>query len=493
MPPERAALAVAACGLAVSALLAFDAFGWSPGEPSGGQIYNHYALALLEGRFDVPIRAIGGEGHYDPSGRAFVYYGLAPLVTRFLAAPLFDIRSAALPAFTIWLAVAIGCAAYQWAFLRLLGRFGGALAGSVSAAALLSALVWFASPGPLLAANTAVYHEPIAVGFALSGLFFALMVRAAHLGAPAGAILLPAALVAGLAVFARPHVAVGLYAGVVVLALVDLRMNGWAAAGRAVGVALVLAGAGVALLAVNQVRFADPFLMHGSFEPGPLQYGTVFWGFEDTASARARGFTEEGRFNPLRIPANLFLHLAITPWPVMERIYQALSAPVGAGRVEGPFVGAVILWMPWLVIAAAGFRARVRPTGAWSAGALAAALVAAVIPVLLLCSYPTVTLRYRLELFPLLAVVVAMGLTGLGARLGALPASGSGAPFGGRVRVLAVAMVLSGSFNTVQTARAYAIYFVDIPQFVTWSRPFCEDMVRAKGLPNADIDQLCRL
>ncbi|WP_139315287.1 hypothetical protein [Mongoliimonas terrestris] len=485
MPPERAALLVAACGMAAAALLVLDVAGWSTGEPSGSQIYNHYALALMDGRFDVPIRAIGGEGHYDPSGRAFVYYGLAPLVPRFLAVPFLDIRTAALPAFTIWLGAAVGSAAYQWAFLRLLRRSAGPAGAPMLAVVLVSVLAWFVSPGLLLAANTAVYHEPIAVAYAASGLFFALMVWAAHLGAAPAAILLPAALLAALSLFARPHVAVGLYAGVAILALVDLRTHGRIAVGRAVGAGLVLAAAGGALLLFNQARFSDPFLMHGSFEPGPLQYGTVFWSFEDAASSRARVFTEQGRFHPLRIPANLFMHLIMSPSAVVERVYAALSAPVGAGRLEGPFAGVVRLWLPWLAIAVVGFATRMRPAGAWAAGAWTAAVASAAIPVLILLSYPTVTLRYRLEIFPLLAVVAAMGLTGLAARTGA---SWRGATGG-----LAVGLVLFGTVGTAVTARHYATYFTDIPEFVTWSRPFCETMVRAKGLPNADLDQLCRL
>ena len=52
--------------------------------------YNHYFLSLMDGRLDVPAYAIGKEGNFV-DGKAYMYYGLVPTLTRFFVHPFVDL------------------------------------------------------------------------------------------------------------------------------------------------------------------------------------------------------------------------------------------------------------------------------------------------------------------------------------------------------------------------------------------------------------------
>src|SRR5690606_7533713 len=127
--------------------------------------------------------------------------------------------------------------------------------------------------------------------------FLLLLAMTVFRSLPVARALLPLAVLAGLTLHARPHLAVGYYAGVCLLALwVTVRGDPGARA-RAAGAMVVLALFGGILLASNALRFKDVAVMHGTFGDSDVQYGMVYWGAEPADGWRARGFREHGQFN----------------------------------------------------------------------------------------------------------------------------------------------------------------------------------------------------
>ena len=125
-----------------------------PGVTSFGDLaYNYYFLSLLEGRFDVPVRIITIEGHYDAAGQAYVYHGMAPLLVRALLFPFVDLRTASLAPISVWLFAAGGTAAYHLTFVKIVERYSTPWERRKSLV-LIGLMTWLASPGVLLAANT---------------------------------------------------------------------------------------------------------------------------------------------------------------------------------------------------------------------------------------------------------------------------------------------------------------------------------------------------
>lgn len=83
---------------------------------------------------------------------------------------------------------------------------------------MLAVLVWFCAPGLLLTANGLLFVEPVAMAYALGGGIILIIARIEFGKIEPAKALVPLALLAGLVVHARPHLAVGYYAGVVLLA-----------------------------------------------------------------------------------------------------------------------------------------------------------------------------------------------------------------------------------------------------------------------------------
>jgi hypothetical protein len=212
-------LVIAVIGAAFFATLAFQLVLARDYPDAGNDIYDRYYVAILNGRLDLPIRVLGFEGHYRPYGTGYLYHGVAPLLTRFAFGWLVPLDKVSLAPFSIWLWAVVGTAAYHLAFLQVArrvwpkeGRYPGIWAF------LLASLVWFGSPGILLAANTSFFHEPIAVSYAATGLFVLVCTRYAIVEQPMRWSLVAIAFLAAITLHARPNMAIDLYLGTVAFA-----------------------------------------------------------------------------------------------------------------------------------------------------------------------------------------------------------------------------------------------------------------------------------
>src|SRR5262245_2953187 len=156
------------------------AFGliFPSGPQMGDYVYNYYFLSLLEGRFDIPIRIIGVEGHYDAAGHAFVYQGMAPLLVRALFYPFVDLKAVTLAPVSVWIFSSGGSAVYHLTFAKIIEKFGPADGGSRRALLVFVGLAaWITSPGILLASNDTMFHEPVAAAYFFVACFLALLMR----------------------------------------------------------------------------------------------------------------------------------------------------------------------------------------------------------------------------------------------------------------------------------------------------------------------------
>ena len=380
----------------------------------GGQLYDVYMQALFSGRFDLPLRDLRFEGHYAPDGTGYLYHGFGPLLTRLVFAPFVEFPTRWIAPLSIWIWSVSGTfALYQTFAFALRRAVEAGLRVPAGARVTLAALAWFGGPGVLLAANGSLFHEPVAMAFALGSGFVLVLVRRGAGATSEGRALVLLAILAGLALHARPHIAVGLYLTVVLLAGWTLGRQGRRVLAPVLGAMAVLGLFGAILIGGNALRHGDPARIHGSFGKSDLQYGFVYWGGEAEDSVRARGFAKYGQFNARRLLPNTAIYL-ITPPPVgvgiamtnaLERGYYAWGPSVDHVRIERPSIGLVFLWPVWMLLMVAGLR-EVR---LWRMPNLAGMAGVGVGGVLML-SYATITLRYHVDLWPLIALPAAFGV-----------------------------------------------------------------------------------
>ena len=74
--------------------------------------YNHYFLSMLYGHLDVPVEAIGREGGFFNS-KAYMYYGLLPVIVRAILYPFVDLSQTSVSYFSVLFFTLIGHAALQ--------------------------------------------------------------------------------------------------------------------------------------------------------------------------------------------------------------------------------------------------------------------------------------------------------------------------------------------------------------------------------------------
>lgn len=463
-------------GVLLSRSVAMDmqAFGYN--------FYDQVWLALLDGRLDLPARVLRLEGHYAPDGTGFFYHGLGPLVIRALLDPFVTIGQGSLSPVSIWLWAVAGTALYQAAFLRVVPDAG------VRTRAALSALVWFGGPGVILASNHAFYHEPIGLAYALGGAFMLVWVHMLREGRVTASALVGLALVAALCVHARPHLAAALYVGVSLAGLHALWTWRTRLAPPALLAVALLGAGGFGYLALNQARFGDMTATHGSFDKSAIRYGTVFWGLEEEDGLRARAFTEHGRFNAGRIMPNAMIYSLLPPEKLLPRVHNSTRTlhedytrpRTGFTRIEPPTAGVLFLWAGWIAAAAfgiAGLR-RARP------GELALVGVTGVGATLIL-AYATITMRYLVDLWPLVAALALIGLPRLTARLSEMPPPRSGA----LLLVAGFSMLLN-----LQTAADSRLLFREDPStgFRAWDANTCRLFALSVDLPTENISEVCR-
>ncbi|PZX14457.1 hypothetical protein LX81_02831 [Palleronia aestuarii] len=491
-PATAGAIGVAVLGALLYGLLASPIGPLAPNEAFGNDIYDYYFLSILDGRLDVPARILRLEGHYTPDGTGYLYHGLAPLLTRFAVGWAWPLPEVSMAYASVWFWAVSGTAFYHLAFATVAGRFGPpAGLRRVVWSVVLAFGIWFASPGLLFAVRPSLFHEPNAVAYAMGGGFVFLWTRNAVLGRPWGWTLPGLAICAAIALHARPNVAVGLYAGVVIaLGLALLRDRQQAIRPALLAIA-ILGVSGLGFLGLNAVRFGSAVEVHGSYDAESLSYGPVFWGHEMSDSPRASAFEDYGRFNLGRILPNAMLYgldlpeksVAAPPSEAILSAYRAATEGLGFIRIEPPRIGAVWLWAPWIVVGMAAFAARGAPRRLL--GLVAATGIAAVLTL----AYGTVTLRYRFDTWPLFAAVAVVGLYRIAPALG----QGTGRPI---LSGLLVAATLFGVGMTALTAMGYRDEFsVNAPTnfFVRWTREECIAKAKFHDFSQERLDQICAL
>jgi hypothetical protein len=409
-----------------------DEYGW--------QAYNAYALALADGRTDIPLEAIGAEG-FIIDGRVYMYYGLLPAVARWLLMPFVDLEQTPVSLLMTWLFCTVGAGALQAALLRIywsIGRPGLAAKGLLLAA---SVSVWLGS-GPWLAVqNGNFYHEPFAAGLMLAGLTIYLLVDDAVLQARTPPIrrLCLYALLAGLAVFTRQTMAVSLYGLTLGLVVAPILIEGWCRARalrvirRAVFPCLVLAAFGGAYVWSIVARFdGDSYPMES------YGYYILFDSLKDSTAyfadkfRRLESMESVGRFHLVRIVPNLIYYLfgsASLRTELIERWGGGYTV------VFGYSVRLLLAWAVPLLFAAAGLWGAVARPGRLYRLALVAAVG---VGALLQLAYATASYRYATELWPVIALLLCFGFAWA---LRNLSGSGTGARATSGILIVATAMV----------------------------------------------------
>lgn len=465
----------------------------------GTTIYDQAWLAIMDGRLDLPARVLRFEGHYAPDGTGYLYHGVAPLITRALAAPFIEIGSVSLAAFSIWFWSVVGTAFYHCAFLAAAAARQPAGDAAESAApfwaSVLAVTLWFGGPGIILASNISFYHEPIAVAYSLGGIALFLWSRSFRSGGPASATaMVGLAVCAAVMVHARPHLAVALYLGVgvtLLLALLKLRRRALA---PVVLSCAILGSGGLAYLALNEARFGSPLQVHGSFQSEGVQYGLGFWGIVDPDAGGFGNFTDHGRFNAGRILPNAMVYLASPPHPLgffasaydrMFDLHNALTKErqnVGYVRLEPIHAGTFWMWTGAMLVALASVAAG---RTAWSR--MAGAVITGVVAAGFMLSYPTVTMRYHVDLWLALAPFVFLGISTVYSHLS------HARPTRPESLLFIMACATGILFNSLM-ADVYRLGFREHPGgfFGPWSEEQCRERARDVGLTPDQIDHTCR-
>jgi len=478
-------------GIAVYALLACGLMQGTTVYPYGQNLYDEYFLAILDGHLDLPPRVAQLEGHYTPDGVAYLYHGMAPLLPRFVFGWIWPFQSWSLAPLSIWIWSCLGTLCVHAAFLQA-GRPGFAQLGDrgIQIGRLLGIAIWFGGPGILLVANASFFHEPVALAYAATGGFVLIWACFAFAGWPLGRLALPCALIAAVTLHARPNVAVGLYLTTVLL-LMWLARSSFKRHWLRIGLALlILAVSGFGFLALNSARFGSLTQTHGSFSQGESQYGFVYWGAEDPDSERATAFVKHGKFNAGRVPHNLLVYTLDLPEPgpyldaARERLHtfarDVLAADLGFIRIEAPHAGLVFLWPLWLLLMV---FAPAAPGGALRRMTLP--LAGAAVMAALTLSYGTVTLRYRVDLWPFIALPALLGLSALLPQYAANPRNGL------------LKWSVAGCFLLGLLVTAFSVsqlrFFQTGSEFKpSWSLEECTFLARTKSFSQADIDRICR-
>ena len=462
-------------GLGLYIVLMTNGFDDAPERDFGTLIYNHYFLSLIDGRLDIPARVIGMEGLYAPDGRAYTVHGLSPLLARALAWPFVDLRQTSVAAVSIVGFTALGSAIYHLAFARIVLRFGPTDPGSRRSVLLLTGLAaWVATPAIILASNNSFYHEQYALAFVFNAAWLAAATQVVVFGVPAARVVVVLALFAGLMVHARPHVALGLYAGTLVFICLDVLERRGRAVPRALASLMILFGCGMLYLVVNYLRSGNPIGM------SPLVWGFIHFG-EYTAET-PRIALQEGKTGLKlgRILGNTLLYLVDLPrglgGEVLGWVHRWLTRPFGFVAIETPRLGLLFSSAPWFYVIFAGLRAR-RADLRMGWVPVFSSLVG---PIVLL-SFSMVALRYRVELWPLLAAVALLTLPRL---MRALDSAEAVARF---KRVAALSLAVSAAALTL--VLPYSIPGWDA--FGDWSREECAERFEAKGFVTEDVERIC--
>lgn len=494
-PIETCAIIGAIMGALIYALLSFSVIMPQPYAYFGTDIYNAYFYRLLEGRFDLPLRMLKFEGHYSADGTAIMYHGIAPLLTRLVLHPFVALENFPTAAFSIWLWSVVGTGFYHLALFQVIRKYVGQI--PLTWVALTAVAIWVSSPGFLLTTTTVLYHEPISIAYAAMAIAVYIMVRCALFDLAWRHALVPVAFLAGVALHARPHLAVGLYACIGLMILLALLENAKGTRPRVLASIVVLGIIGGSFLQLNSMRFGSAVAAHGQIEsPGgtsQVQYGSIFLAKDDRIIERLVVFNEHGRFHPWRVLPNTALYVfdfppfsADTSGDAIASLHRRVTESIsGYGFIETPRFGMILIWPAWIALMVTGMSLG-RPRISGGVRALPV-LIATGIGALLMLAYPTVTLRYRFDVWPVVMALCLLSVPGLANRF--RPAI-LNVP---RVFSISLIIVVFGVFVSTRVAIPYKQSYQTAPGqiYEAWNADRCVSRLALKDFTPERLAELC--
>ncbi len=490
-PPLRWAGICAALGVVIYALMAFGVFFPQPAAPFGTDIYDAYFYRLLEGRFDLPLRLLRLEGHYASDGTGILYHGIGPLLTRALLYPFVTLHEFPTAAFSVWMWSAIGTTIYHVLAYQVISKYAGPI--SVMWSVFIAVAVWIPAPGFLLTSTLVLYHEPLSVAYAGTAGVIYFFMRVALFDMPMRRALVPIAVLAALVLHTRPHVAVGIYAGAVMMTALALRYEMRRAIIPALVGMLALGAVGLSFLELNKARFGSAVQTHGQIDENHpdqiVQYGPVFFGTNYAVDGRGVVFIEHGRFHPWRILPNALIYAFDMPMfdRQIETLHHNATREVsGVGYIEAPRFGMIYVWPIWLLAAIFSMmlaRPRLNGVGIKAVPVLLAAGIGA----LFILSYPTVAFRYRFEVWPLVVTLALLGFPGIVNRYGTDLLRWP------RLRLLSAVVLAASVAIAVFIASILAQSYHVIPgtKYKQWDAAFCQRVISHHDFSAAEVESIC--
>ena len=349
------------------------------------QAYNQYALAIMDGRLDVPLEAIGYEGMLF-NGKVYMYYGILPAVIRILISPFVDLETTSVSRLLIWFFLTTGVSITQWVVLEYFQRNSPSIR-NYFLLVITSITLWFGSAHFTLVQNGSLYIEPYAFSLFLVSAYLALFARNVIFRNEVKLPLKSFALISGLALFARPNIAIFLYLATVSLLAYQFIEN------KDVKKSLIPLGilliAGSLLLTINYLRFDNPFSLSAGYYAQSL--------IEDNRE-RICGYEQSGQFNLLRLLPQFLFYMNGD-----YGVYRDISDWLGLGfvRTEHPHAIIVQMWaIPFIallyMIYSGGTCVSVSSDRQKLIAGLLLISLASTIAIL---SYVTVTIRYIADIW----------------------------------------------------------------------------------------------
>lgn len=366
--------------------------------------YNHYFISLLDGRLDVPIFAIGGEGNII-DGKAYMYFGLLPVLPRIFLNPFIDLTQVPVGYFSILFFTVLGNLVLQYSLIK--HYIANRCHGNAVLLLLLSLIIWFGSATFIISQKASFFHEPYAASLCLISIFIALMLRQNFfLGEYRKVSLVPFALLAGLCVHARMPSALALYlvTGLLILLQTSRALVHSGGSKGALNVffksilmfwkeIVVLGLFGASVLWLNYAKYGDVLKFMGT------NYGVNFFEVFNERTCNVLPRAELYKF--YRIFVNAYVYLT-GDWQNHWSLVRLLST--GYGRIDGPFIPLALVWtLPiasLVVVICTQIRAIKKPVSQITMLFLLAFSAGAIFQLM----YPTIAHRYVVSLWlPLFA------------------------------------------------------------------------------------------
>jgi len=368
------------------------------------QAYNEFYLSLVDGRLNIPAYAIGREGQYI-DGKAYMYYGLLPTITRVIFDPFVDLQKIPVSAFSVWAFSIVGTSYLQYSILTKYKKNTSNITSAASLTMLccVSLIIWFASGSFIILQEANIYHEPYAASLCLANIYAGLLIKDNFFKHHVKNIL-PYAVLAGLCTHARMPLALALYVTTVALIFIN-SYHSYKASPTSIKktffmllsywpTLLVLFLFGISILGLNYARFDNPL----SFMGPAAHYGYKLTG--EVYSARTCNIISSNELSGvLRIIPNAIVY-GIGGWNLHDKLMALFQT--GYGRKELPLIPIFILWMAPLFLILLTFIQNIKNKNIIKLLIMTGFSIGVVFQL----SYPTIAHRYIAELWPIFLIAL---------------------------------------------------------------------------------------